>query len=591
MAEESLKIQIGADVTGFNTGVSQVEKGLANLQPAAQKAGNVLTSLSRVASDAPFGFIAIQNNLEPLIQSFGSLQASSGGTGAALKSLAASLAGPAGLAVGFSVVSALITTTIQKYGSLGNAIDLLLTSGNEEVKYLQTVSSLRKEAIEDASTEIAKLDVLAAVSQDTTNSQENRTEAAKKLLEVYGEYLPKVTEEAILNGKAADAINRAKDAILNKALAAAAEAKVAEIGKKLLDVKLQQVDAEKQLTQARKDNQDTFSTEEYVNAQNDAVVNADKNVNTFKKQAQDLQAEYEKLIKLTKDFAKTSGDAYITDKKTRQPREKRTKDDTEARLRNLIELYKKEAELIKINSGKYSDAYNEALKKVASTQAELETRIAVKAKNIEGVDIIRKELENKFKEIDQKTSFRVPISPILQATIPKDFDLSDKKLELKPKIVFSPEVQAALDEQRKRIFNFESIIQDAQRSAEVLSTVLNPVVDSFFGALESGKNIVKSLGETIKSFVLNAIKQFVKLAAISAIVSAITPGLGFGAAFKNFGGIGSVFGIGGGIGGAAPIGGIRGAGLAMSVSGQFVQRGTDLVAVINQSNQRINRVG
>ena len=36
----------------------------------ADQAGFALTNLSRVAQDAPFGFIGIQNNLNPLLESF-----------------------------------------------------------------------------------------------------------------------------------------------------------------------------------------------------------------------------------------------------------------------------------------------------------------------------------------------------------------------------------------------------------------------------------------------------------------------------------------------------------------------------------------
>ena len=130
-----------------------------------------------------------------------------------------------------------------------------------------------------------------------------------------------------------------------------------------------------------------------------------------------------------------------------------------------------------------------------------------------------------------------------------------------------------------------------QLISNVFTQVFAPAIDAFFEKMNDGRNVIKTLGESIKAFVIGAIKQFIKLAAISGLVSLVT-GVPFSTALKGVSGLsrGGLFG-GGGFGGAAPVGGIAGAALSMSVSGQFVQRGTDLVAVINQSNQRIGRVG
>ena len=125
MAEE---IKIVASAVGFE----QVQKGLNNttsalkttadqaqktgqalnssLKPGAAQATQSLTNLGRIAQDAPFGFIAIQNNISPLIESFGRLKAETGTTGGALKSLVQGLAGPAGLGLAVSVGTALLTT-------------------------------------------------------------------------------------------------------------------------------------------------------------------------------------------------------------------------------------------------------------------------------------------------------------------------------------------------------------------------------------------------------------------------------------------------------------------------------------------------
>lgn len=537
MAEEQLKIQIGADVSGFNKGVQQVETGLKNLQPAAAKAGNVLTNLSRVASDAPFGFIAIQNNLEPLIQSFGTLQRESGTTGGAIKALATSLAGPAGLAVGFTIVSSLVTTAIQKYGSLSNALSALTAQNGEYFKQQQQLAEINKQAAQTAGEEIAKLSVLNAVASDTTNTQENRVEAAKKLLKVYGEYLPKVSQEAILNGQAADAINKAKDAILSKALALAAEKKLAEIGAAILDNQLKQVDAINSYADAQKnlDNQRrkaakegltnaqgiNFQTEQYVNEN----LRAQKVVQGLGEEALKLNKQYENLLNLTKGFAKGAGDAFVLNSEIKEPKVK--------------------------------------VKKEALVPAKL------------NIATIEQSEEKAIRDINDRFKIQNGVIVPVNVEVPQSAYDSLNKFK----------------DAAKSAFDLKEFQDKAQQIANVFTQVFSPAIDAFFENINDGRNVLKTLGESVKAFVIGAIKQFIKLAAISGLVSLVT-GMPFSTSFKavsGFSGNGGGFGRGG-FGGTAPVGGIAGAALSMSVSGQFVQRGTDLVAVVNQANQRIGRV-
>jgi hypothetical protein len=81
----------------------------SNLNTGAAQAGQSITNLSRIAQDAPFGFIGIANNINPLVESFGRLKAETGSTGGALKALVAGLSGPAGLGLAFGAITAAIT--------------------------------------------------------------------------------------------------------------------------------------------------------------------------------------------------------------------------------------------------------------------------------------------------------------------------------------------------------------------------------------------------------------------------------------------------------------------------------------------------
>lgn len=78
----------------------------AGIALGANSAALALQNVGRVAQDLPFGFIGIQNNLNPLLESFSRLKAESGSSGKALKALAGSLLGVGGLGLALSVVSA-----------------------------------------------------------------------------------------------------------------------------------------------------------------------------------------------------------------------------------------------------------------------------------------------------------------------------------------------------------------------------------------------------------------------------------------------------------------------------------------------------
>jgi len=124
MAEE---IEIIVTATGFDkvsTGLKNTSEALkttatdakktgdalkSNLNTGSAQAGQSLQNLSRIAQDAPFGFIGIANNINPLVESFGRLKAETGSTGGALKALVSGLSGPAGLGLAFGVVTAAIS--------------------------------------------------------------------------------------------------------------------------------------------------------------------------------------------------------------------------------------------------------------------------------------------------------------------------------------------------------------------------------------------------------------------------------------------------------------------------------------------------
>jgi hypothetical protein len=185
MAEE---IKIVASAVGFD----QVQKGLNNttsalkttadqaqktgqalnssLKPGATQATQSLTNLGRIAQDAPFGFIAIQNNISPLIESFGRLKTETGSTGGALKSLVGGLAGPAGLGLAVSVGTALLTTFAGELFKSKKAVE-------ETDKALQSI-------VKSQAQELTQVSGLIAVLRNENESRERKNQALENLKKI-----------------------------------------------------------------------------------------------------------------------------------------------------------------------------------------------------------------------------------------------------------------------------------------------------------------------------------------------------------------------------------------------------------------------
>lgn len=111
--------------SGISKSMGQVGKSTANATPT-------VIEFSRVIQDAPYGIQGVANNIQQLTTNFGYLRKSAGGTVPALKALAASFAGPAGIIFAVSTITSLLVT----YG------DELFKSANKTEELEKKVDSL-----------------------------------------------------------------------------------------------------------------------------------------------------------------------------------------------------------------------------------------------------------------------------------------------------------------------------------------------------------------------------------------------------------------------------------------------------------------
>jgi hypothetical protein len=97
-------------IKNLNGTITSLNQKMNTVGRPTADATNALSNLSRVAQDAPYGFLGIANNLNPLLESFQRLQKESVNSGGALKAMVAGLTGPAGIGLALGVVSSLAVT-------------------------------------------------------------------------------------------------------------------------------------------------------------------------------------------------------------------------------------------------------------------------------------------------------------------------------------------------------------------------------------------------------------------------------------------------------------------------------------------------
>lgn len=191
-------INIGIGVTGADTAATQLGKvstSLGGVAKASNTAGQSLTNLGRIAQDAPFGFIGIQNNINPLIESFGRLKAETGSTGGAFKALVGSLAGAGGIGLAVSVVTGALTVLAQKgFFKTAEAADEASKKAKEFQKSIDSIQS-------SVAAEQANILVLVKALESETTSREKKAAALKQLQQINPQYFGDLTLEGnLVNG-------------------------------------------------------------------------------------------------------------------------------------------------------------------------------------------------------------------------------------------------------------------------------------------------------------------------------------------------------------------------------------------------------
>jgi uncharacterized phage infection (PIP) family protein YhgE len=534
-----LSVRIGADVAPAVAGLQEVSARLRNtaksgeafsesltrsantateslkkLKPGSKQATNSLIDLSRVAQDAPYGFLAIANNLNPLLESFQRLRVSTGSTSGALSALKSALLGPAGLGLALGVVSSLIV-------SFGDKLFSAKASMND---YQKVVS--------EAKDEFVKMFASLSQAQNNIDLVKRGLVSQQSALEQYNSTIGKVAgsantwaeaEQKIINQGAA-----VVEVTLKKAAANIAYAKAGEAAFKLQELQYTQKQFE-----ANEGSLPAVARAAFRQKIKESLASATREISKFKEMANNLLAE-------AGTITKNNGLLFAPELETK-------------------------ASKVTVKP----DKFEIDRPAIGSVQSELPS-VLVKSKvdrsaTQKGIDDISKELNRTLPTID------IPATPRLPKNTGAE-KLTEQLLELK-------------------------------EIAEKVGESIADVFGNAFEAMLKGEDVVKSIGEGLRGLIIDIGKAIIKMVVLKTI-SSIVPGLGALIPFRASGGAvsgGSPYVVGergpelfipASTGRIEPNG--RGSfgqgGIMINLSGQFVQRGSDLIATISQVQQSQRRL-
>ena len=629
MANPRIEVEIGANVVGLTAGVNTATGQLDKLGKAAQTTAPQVQKLAqatqgynsvgidfaRIVQDAPFGIIGVGNNITQLAQSFQTLKNTSGSTSAALKSAFASIfsSGNA-LILGISVLTTAFTILQQKgFFKSEESAKSLDEALKEYQETLTGVAAATLKGAQDAQKELAVLKSLEIQATNTAVSTDKRLQAVEQLQKQYPDYFGNLTKEQILNGQVGDAYLKVAANLLAKAKAQAATNQIAQNGIDLLRIetkleeqrgkRLQETSAAQAQLDAliEKRQKEGFLTQGDLQRY-DTLIKSINNANDSLSEEATLQGEITRInkenVQLTQEITKQIQAGATFTKETKQQTKERA-DETDRIKRTFEDISKLEfLDTAKLErTGAFFEGVEQQLVSIESGVAR--TR-GIYTQNVAAITKSNEEfiasLQGSGISVDQ---FYAAIANGAAAGF----------TSLETFVTSLAETQAFINDTFK-------ILEAGTEST------IGDVAFAIGDALASGGNVVKAAGAALLGGLAGVLNQLGQLAigtglaiagikkalqtlnpvaaiaggialiALAGFVSSKAKSLGGGGSGGGGGGGGSSVG-GSGVGGGSSFtgGGAQGGLFEQNrdVSGEFVVKGQDLVYVLGQANNRINK--
>ena len=593
-------------IVQINQAIEKLEEKLGNLQVLGKKvatpegavggfkkivkgsdeAGRALTSLSLIAQDLPFGFIAIQNNLPALSQTFSALKTETGSTKTALSALAGSLVGPAGFFFAFSAVTSLVTVAVQEYGSLSNAVKVLTSSNSEALKSQLALNKALTEESANIGGRIAQIKILVENYQREGATQLERLAAFRALRDINPDIVAGIDEQNFSTAASIKLVGENANAIIN-----------------LLKVQAKQQAISKVLDGLE---QKRFEANGKYNAERKKQID-------FENRLAAIDAKKAKGISLTSPERSLDRQRAIGAK---------------AYADNVKEA-SDEISVITTEQDKWYNSLKPLVSETSNANSAFETLID----NLKDLRKGEKEAAKGTKELKEELQGVIPLFDLLLPSKEQfNFDFlkeffgpnfikqlkeSQRKINEAQKGIdkfkkgdtfgFLPDQAPTFrpsDTFTKELLNQNKLAKEFEDAKNVLNDVFfAPVSDLFQNFFDTGKFAFEDFGKAILSTIKSIVSKIIATGIINLLANILFPGSSvagnviggaatgakggifgaFKAAFNSVLGLGKV---------ANPnFAGVGGGGMQLAGEVVFRQRGSDLVGVINRTNGTISRVG
>lgn len=532
-----------------------------NIPKGANAAGFALSNVGRVAQDLPFGFIGIQNNLNPLLESFQRLKAETGSSKAALQALGSSLIGAGGIGLALSVVSSAILIFQNGISGFNSKSKEATDAANKLKDSIKSIADIQNEATGSAQGQIAALNALLNIVTDTAKSEEIRKKGLKEIEEIDKRLTKGINLQASSLQVLRKRVEEYTEALINQAIVEKFKDSIADVA-----IAIGAAEAEEKKANATRQRANTELEKAQANYKK--VADALKDSNGLLREGSQANLELEKA---SVAVAKAQSQFNLADAAARTKSETVTKllEDRILKTNELNEAQLRALKLPKIRGG---DEEVDTLKRRIEALKELQGLTGLTGD--QQVELVRLEMQLITRD-GKKLGFTSNDiqdykDAILEKAFPKDtFEFGGALHLLKVKVGLEPII---IDKQKpltdavkfdiakdlnldKIPVNFAdpiikqmeaigqkmeevALTDQALETANVLSNVLGPAFDQVFTAITSGQNAFNAVGDALKRLVADMIQAVVRAAALAAIFSLIFPGgsggLNFLGAFKKF---------------------------------------------------------
>jgi hypothetical protein len=592
--ENALETSFNPDeVTSYNNQLAKLKAGMNALKsqgvdPLTKATSNyngVGVEFSRIIQDAPFGIIGVGNNITRLAETFQNLRSQSTSTGAALKTALSSIISPANLLVlGISAVTTALTLwqmgafeSSESTKSLADAAKEAKEEMEEFRLSLDAVTQARIKGESSASKEIGDLKLLREQAENTNVTQKKRLEAVDALQKQYPETLGNLSKEQILAGDVGIAYEQLTKQIIATSKARAFSDKISENSLELLTIEEKTAKKAEEILRLREKQAQLDESRSKIDRRGfgaSALTGTDllafdnqSDLNDLVQEQLDLVAQRNKInaenLTLETKITEQIGQGATFTKQAAN-----SKSDSSKSIKKL---------LIDLKD------YDEKLKKISVSSKDFEAAI----QKISNQRISAESLNNKLDDTDFLAGVSLPT-----IEVPEIDDSNLSKFVVR------------LAEFNSQVAN---VIQNGAQNT------LGDFAFSIGDALATGGNVLKAAGASLLSGLAGILNQLGQLAigaglAIGGIKKALTtlnPAVAIAAGVALVGLAGFVsakaksLGSGGGGGGGSSVGssvasqsfsggGVGGLGGGVrDLTGELVVRGTDLVYVLGQSNNKI----